>query len=83
MSFKVVNFTVGDVETAAGALNVSAVAGDTNLVSGLALGGTGANRTLTITPKADQFGSTLITLTITDADTERSSHQLLADGESS
>lgn len=63
-------FTVGDVETAAGSLVVQAASSNTTLVptANIVLGGSGANRTLTITPAANQHGSTLITLTVKDAD---------------
>jgi hypothetical protein len=62
-------FTIGDQETAAGALVVSATSSDTTLVpnANIVLGGSGANRTATITPALNQFGSTTITLTVTDA----------------
>jgi surface-anchored protein len=62
-------FTIGDGETAAGALVVSATSSDTTLVpnANIVLGGSGANRTATITPALNQFGSTTITLTVTDA----------------
>jgi len=63
-----VNFTVGDTETPAGDLNVTATSSNTTLVpkGNLVLGGSGADRTLTITPAANQFGTTTITLTVTD-----------------
>jgi surface-anchored protein len=62
-------FTVGDVETAAGDLVVTATSSATNIVpnANLVLGGSGANRTLTITPAVNRVGSTMITVTVTDA----------------
>lgn len=62
-------FTVGDAETSAGSLVVTATSSNTTLVpnGNIVLGGSGANRTATITPALDQFGSTTITLTVTDA----------------
>jgi Leucine-rich repeat (LRR) protein len=66
------NFTVGDIDKGANAdpntlqlsfkSSNSALIPDANLVAG----GTGANRTLTITPVAGQTGSTVVTLTLTD-----------------
>ena len=63
-------FTVGDVETAAEALGVTAASSNPGVVpnAGLVLSGTGTNRTITITPAANQFGAALITLRVTDAD---------------
>src|SRR5439155_9773316 len=67
---KVVNFTIGDIETPAGSLVVSASSSDTGLVpnSNLVLGGSGPDRTLSITAAANQSGSSTITLTVSDAD---------------
>ena len=62
-------FTVGDAETPAGSLTVTAASSNTALVplSGIALGGSGANRTVTVTPAAGQTGTAIITLTVQDA----------------
>ncbi len=62
-------FTVGDVETAAGDLVVTATSSNTTLVpnANIVLGGSGANRTMTLTPASNQSGTTTITLTVTDA----------------
>ncbi len=61
-------FTVGDVETPAGSLTVSVVSSNQALVpdANLVLGGSEANRTLTITPAANQFGTATITVTVSD-----------------
>ncbi|MGE0361078.1 MAG: reprolysin-like metallopeptidase [Vicinamibacterales bacterium] len=63
-------FTVGDTETAASSLTVTAVSGNAALVpntsAALALGGSGANRTLVVTPAANQSGSASITVTVND-----------------
>jgi len=61
-------FTVGDAQTAAGSLTVTASSSNTTLVpaSGLLLGGSGANRTVTVTPAAGQTGSATITVTVSD-----------------
>jgi len=64
-----VTFTVGDDKTAVGSLVVTASSSNTALVgsSNVALSGTGASRTATITPVADQSGTAEITLTVADA----------------
>ena len=61
-------FNVGDAETAAEALNVTAVSSNQAMVpgTGISLGGTGSNRTLSITPTANRFGQTAITVTVDD-----------------
>jgi Putative Ig domain len=68
VTFGPVNFTVGDAQTAAGLLTVSAASSNTALVpvSGIAFGGTGANRTITVTPLANQNGSATISVTVSD-----------------
>jgi hypothetical protein len=63
-----VPFTVGDAETAAGSLSVSAASSNPALVpaGSIVLGGSGANRTVSVTPTAGQSGTATITLTVTD-----------------
>ena len=63
-------FTVGDVETAVGALSVTATSSDQAVVpnASIVIGGAGAGRTITLTPAANQFGPTTITVTVQDAD---------------
>ncbi|PTL75569.1 Ig-like domain-containing protein [Vitiosangium sp. GDMCC 1.1324] len=62
-------FTVGDVETAADSLTVTATSSNTDLVpndpSHLVLGGSGSSRTLNVVP-ASASGSTTITLSVSD-----------------
>jgi uncharacterized repeat protein (TIGR01451 family) len=60
--------TVSDVETAPAALTISAVSSNPALIPDTAVLVTGpdANRNLTAIPSTNQFGSSLITLTITD-----------------
>ena len=60
--------TIGDVETAATALTLTAASTNTALVpvANVVFGGSGANRTVTVTPVAGQSGSTVITLTVGD-----------------
>ena len=62
------NVTIGDVETAATALTLTAASTNTALVpvANVAFGGSGANRTVTVTPVAGQSGSTVMTLTVGD-----------------
>ncbi|MBF0142970.1 MAG: tandem-95 repeat protein [Magnetococcales bacterium] len=61
-------FTIGDEETVATQLTLAAVSSDTTLVpnAGILFGGTGANRTLTVTPSVGKSGSTTITVTVSD-----------------
>ena len=61
-------FTVGDPDTSVSALIVTAVSSNPALVplSGIALGGFGAARTVTVTPAAGQTGAATITLTVSD-----------------
>jgi Cadherin-like domain/Bacterial Ig domain len=61
-------FTVGDPETPAENLTVTATSGNQNLVpdANIALGGSGVGRTLTVTPAADVNGVAEIRLTVTD-----------------
>ena len=61
-------FTVGDVETAATSLSVTRASSNTTLVptANIVLGGSGASRTVTVTPAANQFGTSTITVTVSD-----------------
>jgi len=61
-------FTVSDQETPATNLTVVANSSNPTLVpnSSIVLGGTGTNRTVTITPAAGQTGTTTIALTVCD-----------------
>lgn len=63
-----INFIVGDAETAAGSLTLSVASSDPTLVpvSNVVFGGSGASRTITVTPAANQSGSAIITVTVTD-----------------
>src|SRR5439155_2040430 len=60
--------TVGDVETVAGSLTVSGSSSNTALVpnANIVVGGSGANRTVTITPAANQTGVATITVAVSD-----------------
>ena len=62
------DFTVGDVETAAGILTLAGSSSNQALVpnGGISFGGSGAARTVTVTPAAGQVGTATITLTVSD-----------------
>src|SRR6266571_8973481 len=61
-------FTVGDAQTAAGSLIVTAASSNPTLVPGanIVFGGSGANRTVTVTPALNQTGTATITVTVSD-----------------
>jgi len=63
-------FTVGDTETQADSLTLAAQSSNMTLapVANITFGGSGANRTVAISPAANQFGMTIITVTVSDAD---------------
>jgi hypothetical protein len=63
-----IGFTVGDAETPAASLTVTATSDNTALVpvANIVFGGTGADRNVTITPVAGVSGSATITITVTD-----------------
>ena len=62
------NFTIGDVDTALTSLTLNTSSSNPTLVpaGGVFLGGSGANRTVTVTPAAGQTGSSTITLGVSD-----------------
>ena len=61
-------FTVDDAETAAGNLTLSGSSSNTTLVpnTNIVFGGSGTNRTVTLTPALNQFGTATITVTVSD-----------------
>jgi hypothetical protein len=61
-------FTIGDVETAATALTVTASSSNTTLIplANITFGGSGANRTVRVTPAANQSGAASVTVTVSD-----------------
>ncbi len=63
-----ISFTVGDVETTLAYLTVTASSSNTTLVpnGNISLGGSGANRTVNITPATNQSGSATITVSVND-----------------
>ena len=64
-----IGFSVRDADTPATSLTLS-VSGNTNgaliASSGMAFGGSGESRTISLTPKANQYGTTRITVTVSD-----------------
>jgi subtilisin-like proprotein convertase family protein len=61
-------FTIGDLETAVTTLTTTASSNNTVLVpnANLVFGGSGANRTLTVTPASGQTGTATITVSVSD-----------------
>lgn len=61
-------FTIGDLETAVEDLDIIPSSSNPTLIpeGNIVLGGTGASRTLTITPAAGQVGNAVITITVGD-----------------
>ena len=74
-----VGFTIGDVETPPDQLQVSASSDNPNLAGpgNIVLGGSGANRTITITPIANQSGVATITVTVSDGSASASDQFIL------
>ncbi len=77
-----ISFTVGDVETAAGSLTLSATSSNTTLVpnANIVLGGSGMARTVTVTPLPNQNGQATITVTVGDGTATTSSAFVLTVG---
>ena len=63
-----IGFTVSDAETAAAELVPSGTSSNQALVadSDISFGGSGSNRTITVSPKANKHGTTTITVTVSD-----------------
>lgn len=63
-----VSFTVADIDNSVSTLTVTASSSNTSLVpdEGIVLGGSGANRNLTINPTPDQTGTAEITVFLSD-----------------
>ncbi len=66
----VIGFSVGDVETAAVELAVTAVSSNPEVVAavGIVLGGDGPDRTIQLIPAANASGTSIITVTVLDAE---------------
>src|SRR5439155_1042041 len=65
-----INFTINDAETAAASLLLSATSSNPTLLpnGNITFGGSGANRTVTLTPAPGGTGTADVTITVTDAD---------------
>jgi len=76
-------FTVSDVETPASNLTVTGVSSNLTLVpnSNIVFGGSGSNRTVTVTPATNQIGTATVTLTVSDGNTSTSTNFVLAVGQ--
>ena len=75
-------FTVGDGQTAAGSLIVSASSSNPTLVpvANIVFGGSGANRTVSVRPAVNELGTATITVTVSDGNlTASTSFTLTAD----
>jgi formylglycine-generating enzyme required for sulfatase activity len=61
-------FKVADAQGAAGSLTLSGISSNTTLVpnANIVFGGSGANRTVTVTPASGQSGTATITVTVSD-----------------
>ena len=68
MATAAIAFTISDVETAASSLTVTATSSNTALFpnGSIVFGGSGANRTLILTPANNQFGTATITVNVSD-----------------
>jgi hypothetical protein len=70
-------FVIGDAETSAEALTVSAQAADNNLVQSISFAGTDSNRTMVVTALPNRSGTTPITVFVTDGTTTNSGSFML------
>lgn len=68
-------FTINDIETAAASLTVTRASSNTTLLplTGIVLGGSGSNRTVTLAPAANQTGTANVTITVSDGSLTASS----------
>jgi hypothetical protein len=66
----VLNFQVNDADSDAGTVVVTATSSDPSIIpaEGIVIGGSGANRTLQITPAPEVFGNATLTIRATDPD---------------
>src|SRR5205823_4457402 len=72
-------FSIGDVESTAGSLRSEERRVGKGLVpeGNIVFGGSGPNRTLTLTPAANQSGTATITITVADPDAASASRSFL------
>ncbi len=73
-STSAVSFTIGDIDSDIGDLTVTASSSNTTLLpnSNIQLGGSDANRTITLTPADNENGTSTITVTVEDGDKSNS-----------
>jgi hypothetical protein len=71
----IVSFKVGDSDTALSSLVLSASSANTTLIanSSFVFGGSSTDRTLSYAPRPDQFGSSVVTVTVSDGQSASSS----------
>lgn len=69
-------FVIGDAETPADSLGLNVISSDTALlpIAGIGLGGSGVNRTVTLTPAPGQVGTATVTIEVTDGEATTSTH---------
>ena len=79
ISTAAIPFLVGDDLTAAGSLTLAKASSNTTLVptANIVFGGSGENRTVTVTPAVNQTGTATITLTVSDGASTSSATFLL------
>jgi hypothetical protein len=67
-------FVIGDKETPTNSLSLSKTSSNSALIpaGNIVFGGSGANRTVRVTPAANKFGSSTITVTVSDGNKTRS-----------
>ncbi len=77
-----IQFTIADADTPVGSLTLSTNSSNKTLVplSNIVTGGSGTNRTVTVTPAAGQMGTTTITITVSDGINNASDSFVLAVG---
>ena len=63
-------FLIGDVETPGTNLALTGISGNPGLLSnsGITFGGSGSNRTVTVQPLPDQFGTSIVSVVVSDTD---------------
>jgi hypothetical protein len=74
-----ITFNVSDAETGASSLVVTGTSSNTNLIpnANLLFSGTGTNRSLTVTPATNQFGTSTLTISVSDGITNATTSFLL------
>ena len=72
-------FTVGDVETPADALTLTAISSDESLIAAtnIVFGGAGTARTVTLTPNTTQTGNATIQIVVTDTNAASATNQFV------